>query len=741
MTSDDSIRYSFADLALDVGQRQVSRGDEQLDVSGLTFDLLLAIVGAAPNIISSDELVDKVWSGRPASPETITQRTMMLRQALADDADNPKYVEVIRGQGLKLIPELKDAKPKPTATAIKAPRSLLTTIGAAVVVLAIVFISKDFIGSAPTASDTPPQPVRRFAIELGALPKLGRGTGSIRSEIAVSPDGSHLAYIGASRGDALPRLYVRALDQLEARPIEGTDGARRPFFSPDGQWIGFDSGLGTEIKKVSVRGGLMQTLTQGHNLMFGASWSDNNEIAFATTFGEGFRSGRLVKISAEGGQPEELLVPAEDTAFLWPHFLPGGKHLLFTTVSGAGSTENSGNVALLALDSGEFRTIISGGFNAKYSPTGHIVFARADTLWAAPFNLDSLQVTGPELPLFDGVEYNSNVGDVIYDFSDDGLLVYLIGGEANQSIGDERVPVWVDRQGNEQVVNVPPAAYWGPQISPDGTRVAFSVTSDAGNDVWVIDLERETASRLTFDTENEFFPLWSPNSQSIFYSSPSQGGIFSRSANGTGTAEAINKNDIARLAVAVSPDGESVVVLDNVQSESDMYTLSLTGEAYPQPFIATPFDEDSAEISPDGNYIAYESNETGQNEIYIQTYPDPDGGRWQISSNGGYEPKWHPDGSKLFFRGLGLQRILVADVQTDPSFSAAKPVLYVRPQFPFGRYSYDVSAKDDRILMVKGSAAVPGANQQRPWADSRLAIIENWFEELKRIQPSETTDK
>jgi DNA-binding winged helix-turn-helix (wHTH) protein len=151
MTSDDSIRYSFADLALDVG----------------TFDLLLAIVGAAPNIISSDELVDKVWSGRPASPETITQRTMMLRQALADDADNPKYVEVIRGQGLKLIPELKDAKPKPTATAIKAPRSLLTTIGAAVVVLAIVFISKDFIGSAPTASDTPPQPVRRFAIELG----------------------------------------------------------------------------------------------------------------------------------------------------------------------------------------------------------------------------------------------------------------------------------------------------------------------------------------------------------------------------------------------------------------------------------------------------------------------------------------------------------------------------------------------------------------------------------------------
>jgi serine/threonine-protein kinase len=254
--------------------------------------------------------------------------------------------------------------------------------------------------------------------------------------------------------------------------------------------------------------------------------------------------------------------------------------------------------------------------------------------------------------------------------------------------------------------------------------------------VWIIDLERATAGRLTFGASFEALPLWSPDGEHIIYSmSAPDGGIFSREANGTGSPELISKNAIARAAVSISPDGEHLIMLDNLNNESDMYSLSLSGESFPQPFIVTPFDDDSAEISPDGRYVAYESNETGTNQIYVRTFPNPDAGRWQISSDTGLEPKWHPDGSKLFFRDT-QGSIAVVDVRTDPSFSAGQPRTYVTPQFSYGRYAYDVSPTDNRLLMIKGIDD-SGANSAELTIESRLAIVENWFEELKRIVPTD----
>jgi serine/threonine-protein kinase len=738
--------YQFDDLSIDVGQRQVSRGDEQLDVSGLTFDLLLAIAEAAPNIVSSDELVDKVWSGRPASPETITQRTMMLRQALGDDADNPKYVEVIRGQGLKLIPELAGTSAQPEPRPVRVSKTHLTGIVAAIGVLAIVFISKDYIGSGISIDEaTAPAPVRRYPMDIGALESITDNGAGLRSDIALSPDGSRLAYVARYSGDSTTRLFLREMSKLDAQVIEGTEGARHPFFSPDGEWIGFDAAE-TSIQKVSVRGGLRKTLIDGIYRMYGASWSEDGSIVYSTTTQADNQTGKLVRISANGGAPEDLLVATDGTSYRWPHFLPGGESLLFS-IREQGFSFGDGDVGLLSLESGEHRTLIPGGYNPRYSPTGHIVFTRGDTVWAVPFDVASGEITGEESPLFDGLEHNSGPGAAIYDFSDDGLLVYLLGDDVNLGGNqDSRYPVWVDREGNEEPINVASANYWGPRISPDGKQAVVTVNDAGNNDIWIIDLERDTSTRLTLGENYEGRPFWSPDGNRIIYQgSHSQArangrGIYSMAANGTGSADLINTNEVATNLDAVSPDGEHIIALDSNRGESDMYVLSLVGESFPQPYVATAFDEESAEISPDGNYVAYVSDETGQDEIYVRTFPNPDVGRWRVSTDGGYEPKWNPDGNELFFHGDGsdFRSIFVVDIKTQPDFSTTQPRLVLSTDHVFIA-GYAVSVDGERFLMFKNEiqpseAATGGARA------SRLAIVENWFEELKRIRPTEPAE-
>ena len=732
------MNYKVDDLTLDVGQRRVERDGEALDIGGLTFDLFQAIVEAAPNIISADELIEKVWSGRPTSPETITQRAMMLRQALGDDADHPRYIEVVRGRGLKLIPKIAKNAPIPKAP---ASNSRMGYIAAAAIAVAAVFIVKDFIGTSTSdiATENPaPEPVRRYEMDLGELTSLTQTGSGQRSDIALSPDGSQLVYVGRYPNESTRHLYLRAMNQLDSQMIEGTAGARHPFFSPDGEWIGFDT-LGKELQKVSVRGGLRTTITEDISLMFGATWSEDGSIVYSTTISGAAPTGKLVRISANGGTSEDILVPDDREGFRWPHFLPGGQFLLFS-IGAQGNLEGGGNVALLSLESGEHRTLITDGYNAKYSPTGHIVFMRDDTIWAVPFDETSGNVSGEESPLFDGLEHNSGPGAATYDFSDNGLLVYLIGGDTVLGNRGPLYPVWVDRDGNEERVDVPPANYWGPRISPDGKQAVVVIDDDNNNDIWVLDLERETSSRLTFGGGFNAHAFWSPDGNRIIYSSDNDGGgIFSRAANGTGSVERINVNDVATQMDALSPDGKQAIVLNRGRGESDMYLLSLTGEAFPQSFLSTPFDEAGAKISPDGNYVAYESDETGRYEVYVRTFPNPDGGRWQITTDGGYEPQWSPTGNELFFRRYFGVSINAVNIQTEPNFSITSPRLVLAGNYVTGPSTYAVSADGERLLMFK-SVDQPSDEAPSNARASKLAIVENWFEELKRITPSASSE-
>jgi serine/threonine-protein kinase len=594
-------------------------------------------------------------------------------------------------------------------------------------------IVSEFNASRSTSQDEPPESVRRFAIELGEIDQMGAAGGSaVRSEIAISPDGKNLVFVASTEGNTASQLFVRALDQLDAQVIPGTEAARHPFFSPDGDWIGFD--IGTQLQKVSVRGGLQKTLTEGIRRMPGATWSENDTIVFSTTAGANNVSFKLVSVSANGGVAEDILVPDERNTFKWPHFLPGGEFLLFT-ISDIGGNTSDGSIGLLDLASGQHRTLIAGAYNAKYAPTGHIVFARGDALWAVPFDLNSMQINGAESPLFDEIEHNKRTGDVIYDFTDDGSLVYLFGGDRGVGIPNQKVAVWVDRQGNEEPIGIPPADYWLPRISPDGSRAVAVVFDANGSDLWTIDLERETSGRLTFGADTNAWPVWSPDGSRIIYTSGIDGGgIFERAANGTGSPTLINRNSVAISVQAVSPDGQRLVVVDSIQGESDIFHLSTEGEAYPLPFVDTDYDEDYAELSPDGKFIAYRSNETDRNEVYVRTFPNPDDGRWQISVNGGADPRWNPDGTELFFRKQDSASLFAVDVPTDPDFSWDEPRLLVSRDYNNGSGNYAVAADGERFLMFRPA---DGAEDDASDATAaRLAIVENWFTELERVAPA-----
>ena len=428
-------------------------------------------------------------------------------------------------------------------------------------------------------------------------------------------------------------------------------------------------------------------------------------------------------------------------AFTWPQFLPGDQSLLFAISEGQ-QLSRDGDIGLLSLDSGEYRTLIKGAYHPKYSPTGHIVFARNDTLWAVPFDAETNQITGDEAPLFDGVQHQSRLGAFAYDFSGDGLLVYLQGSDKYTGGSGSRAPLWLDRNGNEVRLNISLEQYWGARISPDGNQAAVVISDCENDDIWIIDLEREILSKLTFGAEFNGFPVWSPDGERIIYTSgDEEPGIYARAANGTGQPDLISKNDTAQYVDGISPDGEHLIVLSESSDNSDMYLLSLSGESFPQHFVTTPYNEDQADISPNGNFVAYRSDETGQYEVYVRTFPDPDGGRWQVSADGGRAPLWSHDGKELFFRTLDTAGggFNVVDVETQAGFSFDNRRLLFSGTFAGGASNYDVSANSERFLAFRNQAQLQ-ENSQNTSADATLTIVENWFEELKQITPAEPAD-
>jgi Tol biopolymer transport system component len=350
---------------------------------------------------------------------------------------------------------------------------------------------------------------------------------------------------------------------------------------------------------------------------------------------------------------------------------------------------------------------------------------------AVPFNLERLEVTGAPVPVLVGVLQNASEGDAEFAFSQNGTFVFQPGGVEGET-GSPRTLVWVDRNGTETPLPAPPRPYDDPRLSPDGQRVVLRL-AEATSDVWVYDIARSTLARLTFEGWARF-PLWTPDGKRIVYGSrkPEATGLYWKSADGSGPEEPLLKTETEAFPSSISPDGKTLAFVQaDPDTVRDIWILPLDGERKPKPFLQTGFHEHSPMFSPDGRWLAYSSDESGRHEIYVQEFPGP-GGKWLISSEGGTAPVWSRNGQELFYSNA--TRVMVVDITTQPAFRAGTPrMLFNGPDYlsiSFTRADYDVSPDGQRFLMVKQS-------EEQGAVQAQIHVLLNWFEELKRLVPTD----
>jgi serine/threonine-protein kinase len=561
-----------------------------------------------------------------------------------------------------------------------------------------------------------PPPVTRAVINLPAGQQLA-GL-EIGPAVALSPDGTHLVYVARQGGTQ--QLYLRAMDSLEAKPIPDTQEGASPFFSPDGQWVGFFAG--GKLKKVPVSGGGALTLADAVQPL-GASWGRRGVIAFVPA-----SVSALQQVSDTGGTAQPLTrLGKGEVSQRWPEFLPGGRAVLFSAGAAPFNFTNA-QVAVQSVETGERRNLIQGATDPRYAPSGHLLYAQGGNLMAVPFDPRRPTATGTTVPVIEGVLQSTFSGAAQYSFSATGSLVYVPGG----SLSARSRLVWVNRNGVEQPLPAPSRSYLMPRISPDGRRVAVTI-ADQETQIWLYDLSRETLPRLTFEgSHNGVPPLWSPDGKRIAFASNREGSInvFWQLADGSGGQERLTSGAYTRAPMSFSPDGQLLAFIEvNATTGYDIWVLRLS-DRKAQTFLQTPFNESVARFSPDGRWLAYISDETGRYEVYVRPYPGP-GEKLPISTEGGTEPVWNPNGRELFYRSGG--KMMAVDIATQPNFTAGRPRMLFQGQYeptPLTSPNYDVSADGQRFLMVKAS--------EQEQANTQINVVQNWFEELKRRVPTGT---
>jgi eukaryotic-like serine/threonine-protein kinase len=705
-------------------QARGKQADKRSDVwafGSVLFEMLTAKRACdgdeVPDILAAVLRGEPDWAALPSNLP-ISIRTLVQRCL---EKDRKRRIADI-STALFLLNEHASLESSPAAAAPPSSGALRGRLFAAAVALVIGAVAAAGATWWITRSASTNPTATRFAIVLPPNQVLGL-TGVDRS-VAVSPDGTHVAYVTGSQ------LFVRAINQLDAVPLAGILNPRWPFFSPDSQWIGFFSGV--ELRKVSVSGPI--TVCPVTGAARGASWGADGKIVFATSDS----TTGLLSVPSGGGEPAVLTKPDHahgEFDHVSPSVLPGGQAVLFT-ITPAGAVPENAQVAVLDLKTGERRILIRGGQGAEYVETGHLVYAAGATLRAVPFDLRNVEVTGDPVPVLD--QAATNQYGASFTISTRGTLAYIPGGLTSGQFNTPRSVVWVDRQGREEPVGWPIRSYTYPRISPDRTRVALDIR-DQDNDIWIGDLQRQTLTRLTFDPGTDYYPLWTPDGRRIiFYSirGGTGGNLFRQPADGTGSVEQLTRSlTVPHYPYAISPDGKSLVFQENVANTGiDLSVLHLDDpKLASNPLIHSAFVETNAEISPDGHWLAYQSNESGAEEVYVRPFPNVDAGRWQVSTGGGTRPLWARSGRELFY--LDANNLLTAvSVQTTPAFSASNPARLFNTRYFSGfggggqtvaGRTYDISPDGKRFLMIKDN--IP-AGQAAP---ASIVVVLNWFEELK----------
>ncbi len=680
--------------------------DQQADIwaYGAVLYEMLTGRGAFPGATVTDVMAAIVtqepsWDALP--PETPWHIRELLRLCLAKDPHD--RIHDIADARLMLT---SPAPPKTESSPTETPKTWRRLLPWAVAALMASIAAGFALSGRDQVAES--SPVSRFSITLPPQFFI-----QAREVLALSPDGSKLVMVGVE--DGVQALLLRELGSSQISTIPETEGARNPFFSPDGESIAFTRQDSNEM--------FSHSFATGRNVKIatadwgGGSWGTDDTIIYTPFYTSGIH-----RIPASGGTPQELTHPDLEQGELghfWPQHLPDRDLALFTVFSVPLSRSS---IHTVDLRTGETKLVIENGVWGRYAPTGHLLFVRDHTLMAARFDVKSLQIEGSPVPVLSDLIPDIGQGDTPVTFADNGTLAYVPGAV----MSPPRQLVWVDREGVETPI-AESGRYGHPRISPDGSRIALTIEGQSW-DLWALELDRGTLSRLSSEPPTQFGAVWMPAGDQLVYSQDDPPyNIYRRPADGTGQPEMLLKTPLDTEARSISPDGRFLMYFTSTtDSEYDLSFLPLTDGGQPEVWLETAFNEDFGSFSPDGQWVAYKSDDTGKDQVFVARFPKGDR-KIQVSLAGGSRPLWSRDGRELFFRDG--PRVMAVDVTLGDRFTAGQPRELFSGDYmaSTNKWDYDV-APDGRFIMIK----TPDEDRPR-----EISVVLNWFQELEELVPTD----
>ena len=713
----------FGPFRFDRASGILSRGSEELFLPPRALNVLQVLVDRCGEVVSKDELVEVVWHDAAVTDQSPAEAIGVVREVLGDDSHHPTFIQTVHRRGYRFIagvePDVAEAAPaRPEVLGPVDSGGVLAVASAepvrpkllrpTVLAVAVTVLLAAGVGLSVWISrgvDEPRAPMLHLPVALPYPVLPGTPT-----SVALSPDGTRLVYRAALDGG--DGLFVLHLDRLDQRPLEGTEGGFGPFFSPDGQWVGYFNEEG-RLRKIFLSGGPpVEVASATEGPVSGASWADDGTIVFA----KGPRS-KLWRVSAEGGRPTLLAAPDPsigENGYLWPEVLPGSEWVLFTVEPVGIAGVEDFRLASLSLQTGEVRRLeVGGGMQPRRLGRRQLVFARRASLFAAPFDPDGPEVTGSAVPIVQNV-MTLNRGAGQFAVSVAGVLAYVPGDALASTLQ------WVGGEDDGEVP-VLHGTFGRHRLSPDHRFLALEIDGD----IWIYDLQRDALTRFTTDEAGELLPLWASDGASLVFSSNREGPLhlFIKPVDGTGTEAVLLRSAYPKLADSWSSDGRWLVYTEiHPDTGRDLWLLPMPEAGEARPLLRTGFDESQASFSPDGSWVAFVSNEPGTFEVFVQPFPPP-GPRYQVSARGGSSPQWSPSGDELFF-AVG-ETLMAVTIESASPFRVGAPrrVLEIPNSNSFfavgpeGRRflvgKRQQSVRPDRLhLVTNGASLVPGSTQE-----------------------------
>ena len=710
--SDDS--FKIGQWTVDPELDRISCGSGSTALRPQVMELLVFLARHRGTVISTEELLNQLWSGKVVTEGTVYNTLAELRNALAKANDGQTYIETIPKKGYRLV--------APVAYVVGGPRSAdaarksehrqlavwaLATMG--LVITAMILASRMGVFVLEPEADSNSNPVRRFTIEL---PRKMLDSATIYNPVLISKDGRQLIFSGEPDNASL--IYARSIDDFRVTPIGGTERSGGVLvLSPDGKWVAFVDLADGLLKKVPNGGGVPATLCDPGGKVWSMAWGPAGSIVYASSAYAG-----LMQVSSSGGVPSRLTAPRRGIFHKHPNFSVDGSAVFFTVGERGSTTRQADRISVLSLESGEQKDLIPGA-----SPHGaqrdYLVYYRDHTLWAAKFDPDRLKMMSESVPIASDVHYENFAH---FSLSNDGTLVYVV--DANLK---GRKLVWVDRDGTETIIPIEPRPFIMPRVSPDGEQIAVVVDNFGGADLWLYSLWRGTSTRLTNDESREASPVWSRDGSFIVYSSNRVDDLFRVKTDGTNSVEQLTVSDKYQFAYSITPDDRQILFAEGSSNTmpSDIAMLTLGSGESPQVLLNSEFNETEPAVSPDGHWLAYVSNRSGTPEVYVRPFPNVNEAATQISIGGGFQPRWTPDGRELVYRGHS--DLMIVAITTAPEFMVGRPesLLSLGDYLVYDLGNFDVAPDSQRFLMLKQAT-------EDEFPVSRVVVVQNWLDDAAK---------